>query len=310
MTVLVTGANGFLGAAVCRALTARGDAVVAIDRQRTSSEAGDIPFEEIDITDLGAVERVFARYSPSKVVHCAAVVIGGIPKGERISEILKVNIDGSNNLYDVMARAGKGRCLHISSEEIYGEFDSDIISEDHACSPGTPYAISKLAVEQLGRYYSHNYGLDVVNVRTSWVYGAGLPRMRIPRNIVEAAFFKRPLHLPNGQDTRIDHTYIEDFVDGTLKLLDAEKLNFDIYNISSGVALSIGELVEILNRLVPEARLSVGEGPLLDAADNALPRKGALDCSRASSEVGYCARFPPELGLQVYLQALAEKERS
>lgn len=307
MTILVTGGAGFLGAAIVDALAARGEQVVAADmRFAGKPDAPNVTQAVLDITDRAAVEALFALHKPSKVVHCAAIVIGVLPGSEGIADIVRVNIEGTVHLYDAMVRFGATRAVHISSEEIYGSFEGPVATEDHPLRPATPYAITKSSVEQIGRYYSATRGLDILNVRTSWVYGPGLPRLRIPKNLVEAALSGEPLHLSNGAETAIDHTYIDDFVTGTLLLLDADRLEYDTFHIASGTAITVAGIVDILKREVPMARLSVGAGPMLGADGVPLPRKGVLDNSRAKEAVGYVPQFPPERGLIAYLQALKD----
>lgn len=301
MQVLVTGGGGFLGAALCEALLARGDTVVSLDARPGGNG---VVSEIADVADRAAVEAVFARHRPEAVIHCAAIVIGTAPGGEATAAIMRVNIEGTVNVYDAALRHGAGRVLHISSEEVYGDFTADRITEDHPLSSDAPYSISKAAVEQLGRHYSRNAGLDVVNIRTSWVYGPGLPRPRIPKTLVEAAVQGRSLHLANGGEHLIDHTYVDDFVAGTLLLLDAGALRHDCYHVGSGTAVTVAEIVDIIRELVPGADLTVGPGPLTSAHGQSLVRKGALDVTRIGEELGYVARFPPREGLAAYIRHL------
>ena len=186
-----------------------------------------------DITDMANVAQAVMVHKPDAVVHCAAIVGVLSSLGSPIN-VVRVNVEGSLNVFEAMRLAGVRRCIHLSSEEAYGAFRADRIDETHPLDPVLPYGICKAAVEQLGRSYRDLHGLEVINLRTSWVYGPGLPRNRIPKNLVDAALVGRKLHIPAGADSAIDHTHVDDLVSGVLKALDHEHHRFDAYNIASG----------------------------------------------------------------------------
>lgn len=308
MRVLVTGGGGFLGAAACNALIARGDTAIAFD---TAFSADHVPKSEKhvrvtgDITDMAALARVVHAHHPDAVIHCAAIVGVLSSIGSPIN-IVRINVEGSVNVFEAMRLGNIKRCIHISSEEAYGAFRAERIDETHPLEPVLPYGICKAAVEQLGRSYHELHGLEVINLRTSWVYGPGLPRDRIPRNMVLAALEGRPLHIPHGAETAIDHTYVDDWVSAVLAALDHGEHRFDVYNVSSGEACSVTRLAEIVSELVPGAQLSVGPGRYRHGNQIELVRKGALDVTRARTELGWTPVFGIDAGLAAYVDALRE----
>jgi UDP-glucose 4-epimerase len=198
---------------------------------------------------------------------------------------------------------GVRRVVHISSEEVYGPFEAPLIDEEHPCRPLMAYGISKLAVEQLGRSYRRLHGLECINVRTCWVYGPGLPRPRVPKTLVDAALAGRPLHLPAGGDFRVDHVYVADTVQGVLLALDHAEHAHDVYNIATGQAPSLAEIVEIVRDLVPGADISVGPGGYQFNERVGPVPKGALDVTRAREHLGYAPRYPIREGLAAYVDA-------
>lgn len=195
MRVLITGGNGFLGFEVASRLAARGDSVVALDAAITPplSDLEAVTPILCDITDRDAVAEALARHRPDAVVHLAAIV--GVPASlASPHETVRVNIAGSLNLFEAMAAVGTRRVIHMSSEEIYGDFPAPIV--DETCPPAatTPYGITKMAVESFGRAYSDTHGLDCINLRASWVYGVRLTRPRPPMTYLNAALEGTPLH--------------------------------------------------------------------------------------------------------------------
>jgi len=307
MRVLITGGGGFLGAGVVRALVARGDEVIAFDTRldglvdlNSTAKVVRLPG---DITDMANIAQAVLLHKPDVVVHCAAIVGVLSSLGSPIN-VVRVNVEGSLNVFEAMRIGGVRRCIHISSEETYGEFRADQIDETHPLDPVLPYGICKAAVEQLGRGYRDLHGLEVINLRTSWVYGPGLPRNRIPKNLVEAALAGRPLHIPSGADAAIDHTYVDDFVSAVLAALDHKTHQFDVYNVASGTAPTVTEIVAIVRDLVPGAQLTVGPGPYRHGDQVEMVRKGALDVSRAAAQLGWRPRYDIRAGLAAYVEAL------
>src|SRR5512141_193030 len=149
MRVLVTGSSGFLGAAVVRELLARGDAVIGFDTHAGSAGCsyGGLVQVTGDIADTKQVARAFATHVPDAVIHCAAIV-SVLSSVDTPIRIVRVNIEGSLNVFEAMRLAGVRRCIHISSEEAYGSFRADRIDETHPLDPVMPYGVCKTAVEQ------------------------------------------------------------------------------------------------------------------------------------------------------------------
>ena len=308
-SILVTGAGGFLGRAIVTALLRRGDGVVAMEvgdctwlgAKKQSAPGLDVA--PVDICDEDAVDALFARHRPDAVVHCAAVV-GVLASLKSPRALFRVNIEGSINLFEAMARAGTRRVVHVSSEEIYGAFEADRIDEHHPQRPLHAYGISKAAVEHLGRSYRETHGIECINVRTSWVYGPDFPRDRVPINMVRAVARREALVVPGGASDRIDHTYLDDAVSGVVGALDCKHHPHDAYHVSSASAPSLAEIAAILAELDPQAPpITVGSGPYRHGGNVAIPRKGVLDCARAQAAFGYRPKFDIRTGLAAVLEA-------
>ncbi len=307
--ILITGAGGFLGLAITRALADRGEAVFALESgrlDRLTALASTRPSVEVvagDICNAAAIMRLFADTRPRAVIHCAAIV-GVLAALDTPARLFRVNVEGSINLFEAMARHGTARIIHVSSEEIYGNFTADRIDETHCPAPLYGYGVSKLTVEHLGRGYRVTHGLECINIRTSWVYGPAFPRDRVPMNMVRAAAEGQPLHVPCGAESRIDHTYIDDAVAGVLGALDHEHHVHDAYHVASGDSPSLAEIADIVADLAPGAPpITVGPGPYKHDGRIAMPRKGALDCTRAAETFGYEPKFDIHRGLQATFEA-------
>jgi len=306
--ILITGGAGFIGSGVVKQLAARGDDVIAFDIARSPrldaalAEHRNIGFVQGEITEWPQVVGLVQKRKPDAIVHCAALVGVSNSLASPIGTF-RVNVDGSLNVLEAMRLNGVRRMINLSSEETYGVFEKDKIDETHPNRPLAPYGISKYAVERLACDYVTTHGMEVIHVRTCWVYGPGLPRPRVPKILVDAAVAGRALHLPGGGDFRVDHVYIDDCVDGIVKALDKPSHRHDVYHISTGEAPSLAEIVEMIRELVPGADISIGPGPYRFVDGTEAVRKGALDITRARNELGYEPRFPMKKGLAAYIEA-------
>lgn len=308
--ILVTGAAGFIGLGVCRALAARGDRVTAFD---VSIGPGLVAFAAAnpavqaaqgELLEWPRIAEIFSADRPDAVIHCAALV-GVLNSVHAPIATMRVNVEGTLTLLEAMRLHGVRRMIHVSSEETYGAFSTPCIAEDHPQNPVMAYGVSKLAVEHLARSYRTMYGIETIHMRTCWVYGPGLPRVRVPRTFIDAALDGRPFHLASGFDFAVDHTYIDDAVTGLLLALDHPEHPFDAYNLGSGGAPRLGDIAAIVCELVPGARITVGPGPYDHGIAGGLPvpsvPKGALDIGRAGSVLGYRPRFDIRRGLADYI---------
>ena len=286
MSVLVTGGAGFLGAHLTRALRARGEAVVALDRAPAADLGDGVTYVPGDVTDGAAVRDVLRAHGIDRVVHAASIVGVAASAGDP-GPALRVNILGAVAVFEAAAAAGVRRVVDISSEEVYGDFTADPVPEDAAGGPVSPYGISKVAVEQMGGYYAATRDLPYAAVRLCWVYGPGFPRARLPQPWLDDVRAGRESVLERGGDQRIDFTYVDDAVSGVLAVLDAETLTHRAYNVATGRAVSLRELADVMRALWPSWRARVGPGALELAPGVDAARKGALSITRAAAELGY-----------------------
>ena len=306
--IVVTGANGFIGIEVVKALIKRGDFVTGFDIVANDSikklllETKNFEFVQGEISEWQHVANLFQNAKPDAVIHCAAIV-GVIASANVPFSTMRVNVEGSLNVFESMKLFNIKRVLNLSTEEIYGNFLNDVIDEDHRCLPLMPYGISKFAVEQLARDYNRNHGMDIIHLRTCWVYGPGLPRQRVPKTLIDAAIQGRSLHIENGGDFRVDHVYIDDLVDGILLALDKPSHKFDAYHLASGKAYSLYEIIDFVKELVPGSQISIGPGQYLFGDRIEAVKKGALDITRAHNELSYTPKFQIQDGLKAYLSA-------
>ena len=233
MKVFVTGAAGFIGAALAIRLLERGDEVVGIDNldpyydvslkqarlERVKAFAG---FRDVraGIADRTAVAELFARERPDAVVNLAAQA-GVRYSMENPHAYVDANLVGFINVLEGCRRHGVGHLVYASSSSVYGANRALPFSVRHNVDhPLSLYAATKKANELMAHSYSHLYGLPATGLRFFTVYGPwGRPDMapiRFTRNILEG----RPIDVFNHGRHRRDFTYIDDAVEGAIRVLD------------------------------------------------------------------------------------------
>ncbi len=233
MKVLVTGAAGFIGMHVARRLLARGDEVVGIDdlnayydpalkraRLDELSGAPAFAFERIDIADRPAVASLFERRRFDRVVHLAAQA------GVRYSlqnphAYADSNLVGFVNVLEGCRHARVAHLVYASSSSVYGGNVKMPFSEhDPVEHPVSLYAATKKANELMAHTYSHLFALPTTGLRFFTVYGPwGRPDMAAFL-FADAILAGRPIDVFNHGDMKRDFTYVDDIVEGVLRVLD------------------------------------------------------------------------------------------
>ncbi len=233
MKVLVTGVAGFIGMFVAQRLLARGDRVVGIDnlndyydpalktdRLARLNGAAAVDFHKLDLADRDGMAALFARERFDGVVHL------GAQAGVRYSltnpmAYVDSNLIGFANVLEGCRHHGVAHLVYASSSSVYGGNATLPYAEADAVDhPVSLYAATKKANEAMAHSYSHLYGLPTTGLRFFTVYGPwGRPDMA-PFLFAEAMLAGRPIKVYNqGQMTR-DFTYVDDIVEGVLRVLD------------------------------------------------------------------------------------------
>lgn len=295
--VLVTGAAGFLGAALMRVLRDRSVETTATDIGSTELPAG---IAALDVRDLAAVTRVVEAAGCDTIFHCGAVS-GPMVMADRPLDIWHINATGTANLLEAARRARVGRVVVCSTVDVYGEATGGVADEAMPPRPDTVYGASKAAAEQAALAYHREHGLDTVALRLSWIYGPGRKTPTMLATLLRDALRGGTTHISGRPADMTHYIFIEDAVAGLIRAAEAGGLNEDrVFNITAGAGRPLAEILNDVQSVAPQARYK------LDAVDD--PTRGPTGYSQERAErlLGFRAGTDFRTGLARYIAALRQ----
>jgi UDP-glucuronate 4-epimerase len=311
MTILVTGAAGFIGSHAASAFLARGDRVVGLDnfdpyydpeRKRANvaevaaeAPAGAFTIIEGDLRDRELVLRLFREHAPRTVVHLGALA-GVRASCDEPQVYFDVNVSGTLNLLDAAREHGAPNVVFASTSSVYGATPRvPFVEDDTADRPLAPYPASKRSAELLAHAYHHLYGLDFTALRFFTVYGPrGRPDM-LTYKLVDAIRTGKALTLFDGGRMLRDWTYVGDTVAGVVAAAD-RRLGYEIINLGRGEPVLVSDFIATFEGLTGR------KVPFVEA-----PRPGAdverthADIDKARKLLGYDPRISVAEGAERFL---------
>jgi dTDP-glucose 4,6-dehydratase len=326
MTILITGAAGFIGANfVLDWLALSQESVVNLDKltyagnlETLASVQGDDRhiFVQGDIGDSALVTRLLAQHRPRAVINFAAEshVDRSIHSPD---DFIQTNIVGTFRLLEAV-RAYWGqlpaddkaafRLLHVSTDEVYGSLAAGdaAFTEQHRYEPNSPYSASKAASDHLVRAYHHTYGLPVLTTNCSNNYGPyHFPEKLIPLMIVNALAGKSLPVYGDGMQIR-DWLYVKDHCSAIRRVLDAGKLG-EVYNIGGWNEKPNIEIVQTVCALLDELRPKADGSSYRTQISYVKDRPGhdrryAIDASKIERELGWKPAETFETGIRKTVQ--------
>lgn len=314
MKVFLTGAAGFVGSRLSKALLARGDTVVGFDnfndyydpvhKERHLRDLRDkkrFTFIKGDLRDSELLRKLMQEHKPDTIAHLAgmAAVRYSIEHPLIYGE---VNVQGSLNLLDAARLAGKPRCVLASTGSVYGSTTPVPFKEDApADRPLAPYPASKRAMELLAHSHHHLFGLPVTVVRFFNVYGPhGRPDM-MPWQWSVAIHRGKPITLYNGGRMKRDWTYVDDIVAGFMGALDTD-LKFEILNLGCSCPVENLEFVKVIENLLGKKAIATDT-----PAPPSEPIVTYADVSKAKKLIGYDPKVRVEEGLKRFIDWMREE---
>jgi dTDP-glucose 4,6-dehydratase len=324
MKTLVTGGAGFIGSAVIRHVIANtADEVVNVDKLtyagnlESLAAVADDPryrFEQVDIVDREALERVFAAHRPDAVMHLAAE--SHVDRSiDGPAAFIETNIVGTYTLLEVARAYWNGldeprrrrfRFHHVSTDEVYGDLEGPegLFREDTAYAPSSPYSASKAGSDHLVRAWQRTYGLPTLVTNCSNNYGPyHFPEKLIPLMILNALEGKPLPVYGKGEQVR-DWLYVEDHARALHTVLRRGEVG-ETYNIGGHNEKRNIDVVHAICELIDEMRpaSSSSQPPASSLITYVADRPGhdlryAIDAGKIERELGWKPEETFETGLR------------
>lgn len=271
MKVLVTGAAGFIGSYVVRALVKENYSVIALDNLSTGNEVNlvsDVPFYKMDITN-NELEAVFRIEKPDYVIHLAAQssVLNSMINP---MDDCQANLVGTLNILRLCKQFEVKKCIFASTAAVYGNPSILPVTEESKLATLSFYALSKLSAEKYVQLYENLFGLKSCILRFSNVYGP-MQAGGVITSLLNRLLNGEDPVIFDGNQTR-DFIYVKDVATACIQSLIVDKTG--IFNISSSTEISIQQLYEELSKLT-----GVESNPIYESL-----RDGEIERSVLSNE--------------------------
>jgi UDP-glucose 4-epimerase len=317
MAFLITGGMGALGSSVARNLVNRGEIPIIFDFKEDYTLVSDIRdriiFYHGDVTSLDSLKDAIKKYRVHCVIHTVALLSVIDPKvmlpfnNRAVETVLWAALDCKVN-----------RVINISSKGVYniatGEFSHPTykpVNEDYPkdCPMGF-YGVSKCYGELLGNAFQDRYGIEVVSLRFSTMYGPGRllknanSLMVLPCRIIESAMLQRSFKWDFGGDQVDDYIGYEDSSEGVVLAAIAPSSNLKrrAYNIGSGCGYTLRDFASAAKSLFPEFDYSIGAG--LNHTGSKTPSYCIYDISSAKKDLGYVPQVDLCQGVRSYVNTM------
>ncbi|MFJ1614864.1 GDP-mannose 4,6-dehydratase [Streptomyces sp. NPDC087228] len=304
-TVLVTGAEGFIGSTLVDLLVERGAHVRAFVHYKPYAEKGhlarylDDPHSPVEMIagDIGDAGRVMdAVAGCDTVFHLAALI--GIPYSyDAPAAYVRTNVVGTENIAEACRRHSVRRLLHTSTSEVYGSALTAPISESHPLQPQSPYSASKIGADMMALSHWHAFELPVTVVRPFNTYGPRQSaRAVIPTILAQLHAGAREIRLGSLTPTR-DFTYVTDTAAGFLALADCDRALGESVNLGTGREISVGDLAKaLITASGRDAEVVVDPARLRPSGSEV--QRLLSDNTRAREWAGWRPEVPLEEGLE------------
>ena len=321
MVTLVTGGNGWVPSHVIRRLARAGETVVSYDvmepdaylREFLGEHAAKIVFETGDVTDRDRMQDVAHRHGVTSIVSAAAITPRVDRERREPTQIIDVNLGGViNALETARTLPNFRRFVQISSVAVFGDdAGATARDEDSPANSTNLYGITKLAGERVALRYGDLFGMDVIAVRPSNVYGpmerftpgyAGATELR---EMLRIHFDGEPIKVTTLEGNYRDWTYVEDIAEGVEAAWAIQAAPTQrVFILAAGQQYALGEVLALFQTYLPGLRYEVA--PAGEANVVVEPQPGPLTLNdRAREGLGWEPRTSLDDGMREYLGWIA-----
>jgi nucleoside-diphosphate-sugar epimerase len=312
--VLVLGGAGFIGSHVAKMLSASGHQTTILDKVAISEAAKRrsdwrlanlgprIDFVAGDIANTSFLQDQISAFRPDAIVHLAAPSLVEFANRNPMDAAHTI-IQGTQTVLEVLRMTRpEARLIVASSSMVYGNFIGTSVDETHPTTPTNLYGTFKLATELISRAYAKTFGLDIVIVRPTAVYGPLDGNNRVIEKWIKLAMSNQTVIIDGDGSLTSDFTFVEDCAAGLIAATFHSAARGDTFNLARGQARSLSTLVAILREHFPYLRVEYREKP------DHIPVRGTLNVQKARTILGFEPIVNLEEGIRRYVAHLQTHE--
>ena len=304
MTILVTGACGFIGSYLIPTLLEKGHEVAATDRgpePEWIAKLGGVTYYQVDMGSEAEIQRMMGLVRPQKVVHLASILVGPCEADPLTG--FRINFMSTAALLDACHAHGGDRFIMSSAGAVFGKGLEEPVANDAIRVPDTVYGQTKVAGEQLLEWYRRVRGLECGAVRFPWVYGPGRSTgltAEYSSKLLDQIAAGEKVVIDNP-DEKGDWLFVKDAVKSIMLLLERDSQPAISYNIM-GELHTIRDAMEVAKSLYPEAEIEIRE-----SAQTSQPYASAFDDSQARKDIGWAPDYSLADGIRAHVETLRAK---
>ena len=324
-TVLITGGLGFIGTHIAQEMIKENlvNKVVLLDHyggfvNPLRSDFQDYRkfrlegFEDKVIIERGETRNsiimtnLIDKYRPDYIIHTAALPLAKIDNLNAV-EAREGSVDSTAGILEIINyfKLKDGYCplkfTYFSSSMVYGDFQSEIATEEHQKKPKEVYGTMKLTGEIVARGLADFYGIPYTIVRPSAVYGPTDMNRRVSQIFIEKAFNKEKITV-HGEDEKLDFTYIKDIAHGAILATVKDEAIGEDFNITHGKAHTLLDYVECLKFHFPDLNYEIVP------RDSFRPKRGTLSIEKARTLIGYNPKYSLKEGINEYVEFIRKNK--
>jgi nucleoside-diphosphate-sugar epimerase len=321
--VLITGGAGFIGHNMALKLKALGAEVNVTDSLQVNNlnafalnsnnvpnqklylhllherlallDEANVPLHVIDLRDYQTIGALIGELRPDAIVHLAAVAHANQANKSPYSTF-DHSLRTLENALDCIRLRKDCHFIYFSSSMVYGNFAQGFVTEDSVCEPLGIYGALKFAGEKIVIAYNQVFEMPYTIVRPSALYGERCVSRRVGQIFIENALQGLDLEIAGDGFDRLDFTYVDDVVNGIVRIMENSNSRNQVFNMTYGQSRSIDEMVEILRDHFPGLRVNY------TPRDKLMPSRGTLSMEKAKRLLAFEPQYPVEKGFPKYIE--------
>ncbi len=257
-------------------------------------KSNDINLIKVDAKDHKKIHEVLNKIKPNIIVHLAAVSHANRSNVEP-HKTFENSLVTLENVLDY-AKKKIDHFIFSSSSMVYGNFKTNEVNEDSICSPIGIYGAMKYSAEKIIQSYNQAFNLPFTIIRPSALYGERCISRRVGQIFIENALNNKEIIVDGDGEEKLDFTYIQDLLDGILRIIKIDNSKNQIFNITYGSSRKINDLIKILGNHFDNLKVSYKK------RDKLMPIRGTLSTKKAKKILGFNSSWPIEKGYVEYIR--------